>query len=172
MRKIFGLIFFFGIIYGINASGNKSITIYHIGNTDRIWDTVIINTQNDGFLLGYHDGKLGQFYFYYARDTLFDEIITFINNNDELYEELIIDGEYNQSFINGWYCFEITVNIEGEKNNYYLLNNNSPIIFFEKLIDVIIQYNQRRIRNIIGEIEIRDDGLTIKLKSLLNRIRN
>jgi hypothetical protein len=40
MRKIFGLIFFFGIIYGINASGNKSIEADFYNVLDDIIETL------------------------------------------------------------------------------------------------------------------------------------
>jgi len=108
--------------------GLKSITVEHTGDQDRPEYILIINTQKDGLLTDY----FGRFnYFIRVQETFFDEIINFIFENRELFDENHMGYEYG--------CYQLFIENEDEREQYYLFLNErkKSIIFFRKLYEIV-----------------------------------
>ena len=128
MKKLFKILLFFGTIFSISAWEPRSITIKNVGDRDRDWEVLIINTRKDGWLIENYDGYLS-FAYYVVDESTFDEIIDLINLNKELFIE-------NLSW-RGFGSFELYIELEGESYYRYFNERKSSLLFFEKLLKLI-----------------------------------
>jgi len=137
MKNKILLLFFLGIVFGVYADGLKSITINEIGEHDVSWNSVIINThaQEQGLQ---PEGRRF-FYCYAVTESTFDEIMVFINNNMELFEDkqlLFIEkiGDYSAG---PYGSVELFIENEGREYYLYLIERRSSAIFFYGLLEII-----------------------------------
>jgi hypothetical protein len=131
MKKILMIIylimFFFITIFGLYAEGQRSITIKHAGEQDRIFDTLVINTRKSGYIIDI----IWPYYYIWVREPLFDEVMLLINRNRELFDENKYGYEY------GSFHLYIEEYDKGEHYSLYLNKRKSSIIFFRKLYELI-----------------------------------
>jgi hypothetical protein len=123
----FSIMFFFNTIFGLYAEGQRSITIKHAGEQDRIFDVLVINTHKSGFILD----VVWPYYYIWVREPLFDEIMVLINRNRELFDKNKYGCEY------GSFHLYIEEEDKGEQYDLYLNKRQSSIIFFRKLYELI-----------------------------------
>ena len=139
MKNLIITFFLFGIIYVLNADGLQSITIKNIGENDRVWDVIIINTEKSGHLVDILDNI--EYYYLYVDEILFNRIIDLTIANSELFDDKKCGQESD--------CFELYIENEDEKYFLYLNETNTGISFFEKLIELIATTDYIYQRNIL-----------------------
>jgi hypothetical protein len=136
MKNLFKVLFFFVIVFGSYAGGLKSITIEHIGDSDGPMDILVINTHKYGFTFGYD----GPRQYIWVQEFLFEEIMSLINENKELFDENILRHPYDEYgvYVSTYGRFSLYIENEDEGEAYYLyLERNSSVIFFKKLYELI-----------------------------------
>lgn len=141
MRKLHFIVFMCLTNLVVFAAEPNSIRIEHIGETDRMWEIIIINTRKDGFLL---EDWVGHHYIG-VRKPFFDEIVELIDNNRKIFGEKVWNNEYNLFDVPEYGSFELFVEHEGEEKYYFLVDRNASIFFFGKLLELIKtkrNYNQ------------------------------
>ena len=84
-------------------------------------------------------------------NTVQNEIMNLIDSNRELFGEMTWNDQYNQYDVPEYGSFELYVENEGEEKYYYLIERNSSIIFFRKLLEFI--KTQGNYRGLISELE-------------------
>jgi hypothetical protein len=156
IRRIILFILLIAIITSgsVFANTSKSITIKHIGETDRLWEVLVINTKKDGFLL---DEFIGYHYFA-VREDLFGEIVDLCNRNRELLREKEANHEYGKFELPEYGSFELYVENEEKTESYYLVNRDNSMQLLKKLLELIKTrrgYNKliHELGNIIRRLE-------------------
>ena len=117
-----------GIISGLYADGQKSITIKHRGETDKLMDVMIFDSKWHGKIEDIYDGLT--YHYYHVEDFFFNEIIDLLNKNSILFDRTLIEYDIG--------CFELHIEIEGISYYYYLNKRESSLLFFNKLVELLI----------------------------------
>ena len=152
MIRKFLLIIFLCMITNIYPFESNSIIITHIGETDRIWEVIIINAGIEGHLTVIRDGNLTLLNFYSVQNLFFYEIIDLINNNLELFVEKEWNYDLNRFRLPEYGSFEIHINNENNEDFFYLVEREKSILFFSELLELI--RSNGHYNNLLSQFEI------------------
>ena len=135
MKHLFKIFFLFIVVSGLFANVQKSIIIEYIGEQDANLDVLVINTEKLGRIFD-RDSRI-MYDYHIVQEKTFDEIVNFINKNNELFKEREWLEEYGR-FRMYTMAFEICIENESLKY-YYLIDRQSAALFFKRLRFLIMR---------------------------------
>jgi hypothetical protein len=137
MKYLLKIFFLFCILCGLYADDYadvvklpplKSITIEHIGDSNKPIDPIVINTHNNGSLTDYFWTLT---YYIRVQEPFFLEIMELITRNKELFDENRLTNEHGS--------FQLYIENEDEGMEYYCYLNGreKSVIFFRQLDELV-----------------------------------
>ena len=135
MRNKFIILLFLGLFFDLHADGIKSITINEIGERDVAWPSLIINTH--ALKQGVQFDGVWFFYRYAVDETTFDEIMDFINDNRELFREILPYKESGIYTYGPYGSVGLFIENEGDAYYRYLVERRASALFFYGLLEII-----------------------------------